>query len=293
MPDGRRVGLPVRVGGSIVTAIAPRAKSETIEGVTLRHSDRPLWPEITKRNLVSYWQTVAEHAQPGLVGRPLAIVRCPEGVDGEHFFQRHGNGSMPSGVHDGVADKGSSLAIDGLKGLIAMAQMSAIELSVWGSTGADPLHADQLVFNLDPGEGVMVPAIVAAALDIREKLEAIGLASFRRTGGGQGLHVVVPLRAEREWDEVQAFCRGFAETASEAHPDRYVAHMKIANQRGRILIDSLSNGFGSPLWPPFVLGLGPGTKGGDAVGLEGGYAEAGPGSVHLKDGSRTVGEAAG
>lgn len=228
-----------------MTAKAPRAKTETIDGVTLTHPDRALWPGITKRDLVSYWQTVAEHALPGLVRRPLAILRCPEGVDGEHFFQKHGHGAMPSGVRDGVADKAPFLAIDGLQGLIAMAQMSAIELHVWGSTEADPLHADQLVFDLDPGEGVTVPAIAAAALDMREKLEAIGLASFCRTSGGKGLHVVVPLVPERGWDEVRAFCRGFAEAVSEAHPDRYLAHVKIADRRGRILIDWLRNGLGS------------------------------------------------
>ena len=177
-----------------MTASAPRARTETIEGVTLTHPDRALWPGITKRDLVEYWQKVADHALPGLAHRPLAIVRCPEGVDGEHFFQKHGHGTMPPGVREGVADKAPFLAIDDLQGLVAMAQMSAVELHVWGATEADPLHADQLVFDLDPGDGVKVPEIVAAALDMRDKLEAIGLASFCRTSGGKGLHVVVPLQ---------------------------------------------------------------------------------------------------
>jgi bifunctional non-homologous end joining protein LigD len=166
-------------------------------------------------------------------------------VDGEHFFQKHGHGTMPQGVRDGVADKAPYLAIDGLQGLVAMAQMSAIELHVWGASEADPLHPDQLVFDLDPGEGVEVAEIVAAALDMRAKLEAIGLASFCRTSGGKGLHVVVPLRLERTWDAVRVFCRGFAETVSEANPEKYLAHVKIADRRGRILIDWLRNGLGS------------------------------------------------
>jgi bifunctional non-homologous end joining protein LigD len=230
---------------AIVTAKAPRARTETIEGVTLTHPDRALWPGIAKRDLVSYWQAVADHALPGLVRRPLAIVRCPEGIAGEHFFQKHGHGTMPPGVRDGVADKAPFLAIDGLAGLVAMAQMSAIELHVWGATEADPLHPDQLVFDLDPGEGVKVPEIVAAAQDMREKLEAIGLASFCRTSGGKGLHVVVPLVAEQPWEPVRAFCKRFAEGMSEMHPDKYLAHVKIADRRGRILIDWLRNGLGS------------------------------------------------
>jgi bifunctional non-homologous end joining protein LigD len=238
-------GAAARPSRSIVTAKAPRARTETIEGITLTHPDRELWPGISKRDLVAYWQAVADHALPGLAHRPLAIVRCPEGVDGEHFFQKHGHGMMPDGVRDGVADKAPFLAIDGLQGLVAMAQMSAVELHVWGATEADPLHADQLVFDLDPGEGVKPPAIAAAALDMRDRLEAIGLASFCRTSGGKGLHVVVPLVAEQPWDAVRAFCRDFAETVSQAAPDKYLAHVKIADRRGRILIDWLRNGLGS------------------------------------------------
>jgi bifunctional non-homologous end joining protein LigD len=234
-----------RTSSAIVTAKAPKARTETIEGVKLTHPDRELWPGISKRDLVEYWRTVADHALPGLVKRPLAIVRCPEGIAGEHFFQKHGHGTMPPGVRDGVAGKAPYLAIDGLQGLVAMAQMSAIELHVWGADEADPLHPDQLVFDLDPGEGVKVAEIAAAALDMRERLEAIGLASFCRTSGGKGLHVVVPLRPALGWDEVRVFCRGFAEAVSEANPEKYLAHVKIADRRGRILIDWLRNGLGA------------------------------------------------
>jgi bifunctional non-homologous end joining protein LigD len=234
-----------RTGSAIVTAKAPRARTETIEGVTLTHPGRALWPGISKRDLVDYWQAVSDWALPGLAGRPLAIVRCPEGIAGEHFFQKHGHGTMPPGVREGSAEKAPFLAIDGLRGLVAMAQMSAVELHVWGATEDDPLHPDQLVFDLDPGEGVTVPQIVAAAVDLRGKLESAGLASFCRTSGGKGLHVVVPLLPEQPWEPVRAWCKRFAEQASDASPDKYLARVKIADRRGRILIDWLRNGLGS------------------------------------------------
>lgn len=234
-----------RTGSAIVTAKAPKSRTETIEGITLTHPDRALWPGITKRDLAEYWQKIASHALPGLAYRPLAIVRCPEGVDGEHFFQKHGHGTMPPGIRDGTADKAPFLAIDDRQGLVAMAQMSAVELHVWGATEADPLHPDQLVFDLDPGDGVKTPEIVAAALDTRDKLEAIGLASFCRTSGGKGLHVVVPLRPEQPWDPVRAWCKSFAEGMSQTNPEKYLAHVKIADRSGRILIDWLRNGLGS------------------------------------------------
>ena len=244
-PKRQTTQATARKGSTIVTAKAPKARTETIEGVTLTHPDRALWPGITKLDLVEYWQKIGGHALPGLAHRPLAIVRCPEGIDGEHFFQKHGHGTMPPGIRDGTADKAPFLAVDDLQGLVGMAQMSAIELHVWGATEADPLHADQLVFDLDPGEGVKVPEIVAAALNARDKLEEIGLASFCRTSGGKGLHVVVPLQTEQPWDLVRAFCRSFAEHLSRTNPEKYLAHVKIADRKGRILIDWLRNGLGS------------------------------------------------
>jgi bifunctional non-homologous end joining protein LigD len=236
---------PARKRNANVTARASGTETETIEGVMLTHPDRPLWPGITKRDLVAYWQAVADWALPGLAHRPLAIVRCPEGIDGEHFFQRHGHGTMPEGVREGGAGKVPFLAIDGLPGLVGMTQLSAIELHVWGATESDPLHADQLVFDLDPGEGVTVPDIVAAALTVRERLEAVGLASFCRTSGGKGLHVVVPIVPEQPWDPVRTWCKAFAESLSEASPDKYLTRVNMAERRGRILIDWLRNGLGA------------------------------------------------
>lgn len=228
-----------------MTATPNKTGKESIDCIALSHPDRELWPGITKHDLATYWQTVAGIALPGLVRRPLAIVRCPEGIGGEHFFQKHADRGMPKAIREGRAGGSPFLVIDGLAGLIAMAQMSAIELHAWGATEADPLHPDQLVFDLDPGDGVGTPAIVAAALDVRERLESLGLASFCRTSGGKGLHVVVPLRPERDWDAAREFCRGLAEGMSTRAPDKYVAHVKIADRKERILIDWLRNGLGA------------------------------------------------
>lgn len=231
--------------GYTVAATPSKTIKETIDGITLSHPDREFWPGITKHDLATYWQAVADVALPGLIRRPLAIVRCPEGVDGEHFFQKHAQRGMPAAIREGSADGSPFLAIDGLDGLIAMTQMSAIELHAWGATEADPLHPDQLVFDLDPGEGVGTPAIVAAALDVRDRLRDQGLASFCRTSGGKGLHVVVPLRPERDWEAVRGFCRDFAEGMSVQAPDKYVAHVKIADRKGKVLIDWLRNALGA------------------------------------------------
>jgi bifunctional non-homologous end joining protein LigD len=252
---GPTVAVPPRQSGpkyseasskssKIVTAKAPARRSVTVGNIALTHPDRELWPGITKQQLAEYWSTIAEHALPGLAHRPLAIVRCPEGIGGEHFFQKHGH-AMPAAIRTGGAGGQPFLAIDDADGLIAMAQMSAIELHAWGATEADPMHPDQIVFDLDPGEDVPFSDVVTAAIDVRDQLRRLGLESFCRTIGGKGLHVVVPLEPAAHWDEVKPFCRAFAETLSQQQPDRYLSTVKKADRRGRILIDWLRNGLGA------------------------------------------------
>jgi bifunctional non-homologous end joining protein LigD len=243
--NGPRYSASSGKSGSIVTARAPSRRSVTVGGVSLSHPDRELWPEITKHDLAEYWSAIAEYALLGLSKRPLAIVRCPEGINGEHFFQKHGHGTLPSTIRQGEAGGQPYLAIDEADGLIAMAQISAIELHVWGATEAKPLHPDQIVFDLDPGDEVSFADVVHAAIDVREQLQRLGLEPFCRTTGGKGLHVVVPLDPVAGWDEVKPFCRAFAETLSMEQPQRFLSTVKKADRQGRILIDWLRNGLGA------------------------------------------------
>ncbi len=231
--------------GRIVTARAPKAHTESLGTVALTHPERELWPGITKRDLAEYWRSIADHALPGLAHRPLAIVRCPEGISGEHFFQKRGHGHMPTPIRAAEAAGAPYLAIDGLDGLYACTQISAVELHAWGAAEADPLHPDQIVMDLDPGEGVAFEAVVRAAHDLRERLQSLGLESFPRTTGGKGLHVVAPLTPRADWGEVKAFCHALAETMSQAEPERFLPTLKKVDRRGRILIDWLRNGLGA------------------------------------------------
>jgi bifunctional non-homologous end joining protein LigD len=228
-----------------VVARRPARGDERVGGVRLTHAERELWPGITKRALAEYWQAVAEHALPEIAGRPLALVRCPEGIGGEHFFQKHARPGFPRQIRAGESAGAPWLAVDDLDGLVACAQVSAIELHAWGAGGADPLHPDRLVFDLDPGEGVGMPALVEAAREVRERLERAGLAAFCRTSGGKGLHVLAPLVPGADWDTARAWCRGFAEAMEAEHPDRYVSQVSKAKRQHHILIDWLRNGLGA------------------------------------------------
>jgi len=229
----------------IVVARPPTRATTRVGDVELTHPDRQLWPGITKRDLADYWMKVAPTALPGLAHRPLSILRCPDGIAGEQFFQKHGHGHLPSRIREGSVSGSPYLAIDDADGLVALAQMSAIELHPWGAAEADPLRPDHLVFDLDPGEDVAFAAVVRGALDVRGRLQQSGLASYCRTTGGKGLHVVVPLAPDADWNRAKAFCHAFAETLAQDAPDRYVAHVKIADRRGRVLIDWLRNGLGA------------------------------------------------
>ena len=135
--------------------------------------------------------------------------------------------------------------LDDLSGLVACAQVAAIELHAWGSRESDAERPDRLVFDLDPGDGVSFAEVVRAAFDVRERLKAIGLESFCRTTGGKGLHVVAPVRPRAEWTATRAWCRAFAESMASDSPGKYVSRLPKVERRGQILVDWLRNGLGS------------------------------------------------
>ncbi len=236
----------------IVTATKPGSRDvREVAGQRLTHPERLLWPRdgsdpgLTKADLAAYWQAVSARALPEIADRPLAMVRCPDGIGGEHFFQKHKTRGMPDALREGAEDDAPYLALSDVAGLVATAQIAAIELHGWGSPGTDPAHADRLVFDLDPAEDVPFARTVEAALEIRRRLEAAGLASYPRTSGGKGLHVVAPISTRMDWDAVRAWCREFAESMERDAPDRYVSSTRKTRRTGRILIDWLRNGLGS------------------------------------------------
>jgi bifunctional non-homologous end joining protein LigD len=241
----RSIDHPPAALARIVVAKAPRRRGLVIGSVEVTHPDRELWPSVTKQDLAEYWLAVADRALPGLARRPLSIVRCPDGIKGEHFFQKNGHGHLPRQIREGTVSGAPYLAIDDVDGLVAVSQIAAIELHAWGAAEVNPLHPDQIVFDLDPGDGVPFSDVVRAAHDVRDGLKRLGLVSFCRSTGGKGLHVVAPLTPKEDWDTVKRFCRSFAEAMSQREPARFLAHLKLADRGGRILIDWLRNGMGA------------------------------------------------
>jgi bifunctional non-homologous end joining protein LigD len=213
--------------------------------VRLSSPDKVLWAEqgVTKSELADYYLAVAERMLPHVARRPVTLVRCPVGADKKCFYQRHAaSGVLPQLKEVTVPGFDEPyLYLEDAAGLVAAVQMGTLELHPWGVTVAQPGRPDRLIFDLDPAEGLGFEAVIAAALDVRDRLAAIGLTSFAKTTGGKGLHVVVPIAAETEWREAKAFTKKLAERMSQERPDLYLARISKAEREGRIFIDYLRN----------------------------------------------------
>ncbi len=224
-----------------------RKPTDVFAGVRLTHPDRILFPDerITKRDVAAYYASIAPFILPHIVGRPLSLVRCPNGTTKACFFQRHLGISMPRSVRGiEVKEKAGSVAylvIDDLAGLISLVQLGVLEIHPWGSREDRLDSPDRLIIDIDPGEGVHWNDVVRAARQVKQRLEHLGLESFLRTTGGKGLHVVVPIVRRGSWDDLKSFAKTFADSLVREHPYRYVAQPSKAKRTGRIYIDYLRN----------------------------------------------------
>lgn len=223
-----------------------------IESVTITHGQRAMFADSvrTKADLAEYYRAVADYLMPELAGRPLSLLRCPQGSQGECFFQKHHADSLGDHVESvSLREKSGGrvkfIQVTDIQGVIELVQMNAIEFHPWGARVDSPEQPDRLVFDLDPAPGITWPDIVAAARDVRARLDEIGLASFVRLSGGKGVHVVVPIRRGPGWDAVRDFCESFAQAMVAQRPLAYVATMSKAKREGRIFIDWLRNGRGA------------------------------------------------
>jgi bifunctional non-homologous end joining protein LigD len=231
--------------------------------VHLTHPERLLFadPVITKADLAAFYAAIARFILPGLIKRPLMLLRCPDGAGGECFFQKHVSGTFPAAVHQ-VTDSGARqrwMYIDNVAGLLGLVQMNAVEYHVWGAQVGDLERCDRLIMDLDPGSGVAWRAVVEAALRLRQRLEAHRLRSFVRTSGGKGLHVVIPLRPAASWESVREFARALAEDVARAAPQLYLTNASKSARDGRIFLDYLRNGRGATAVCSYSVRNRPGT----------------------------------
>jgi bifunctional non-homologous end joining protein LigD len=223
----------------------------------LSNLDKLLYPEqkLRKAELIAYYVTVASYMLPHVKDRPLTLVRCPNGVQGKCFFQKHIKEGAPDAVQAvEIAEGGKPelyMAVHDLPGLIALAQLGVLEVHTWGCHRDQVEKPDKLVFDIDPDEGLEWDLVIEAAMELRERLMDVGLQSFVQTTGGKGLHVVAPVARRASWEQHKDFSHAIAQSMAKEHPDRYLTKMSKSLRKGKIFLDYLRNGRGATAIAPY------------------------------------------
>jgi len=228
--------------------------------VAISSRERVIFPDSgqTKGELADYYAEIAPVMLPFLAGRPVSLVRCPQGRARKCFFQKHDSGGFGEAVrHVPIREKDGAcedyLYLEDARGLLQCVQMGTVEFHGWGARAAAVEAPDRLVFDLDPDEGLDFAAVTRAAGDIRARLGDLGLASFAMLTGGKGVHLIAPLTPGHSWEAHKDFARRFAEALSLAEPERFTASMSKAKRTGRIFIDWLRNQRGSTAVLPYSV----------------------------------------
>jgi bifunctional non-homologous end joining protein LigD len=223
------------------------APDGNVLGVAITHPEKILWPKtksgaaVTKLALAQYYARAAERMLPHVAGRPISIVRAPDGITRPTFFQRH----APAGAGAlAVKIKGETdpfLTASSAKDLVSLAQLGAVEIHPWGSANGDPERPGRIVFDLDPAPELAFDRVIDAAKDVRDRLTTLGLTPFVKTTGGKGLHVVIAVGGTTSWGDAKTFAKAVALAMERDAPERYTTTLAKSARRGKIFIDIQRN----------------------------------------------------
>jgi bifunctional non-homologous end joining protein LigD len=240
-----------------------RTSTQMVAGVKITHPERIVYPDakISKLMVAEYYARVAPRLLPYVAGRPLSIVRCPDGTKAACFFQKHVGYEIPGidvAMIEDSTGRNPYIVANAAKALVGLAQMNAIELHVWGAKVAAIERPDTMVLDLDPDPELPWATVVTAARLTRTLLDELGLDALVKTTGGKGLHVVVPLERRHSWDEVKGFAQKVAAHLAKTLPDQFTATMSKTRRQGKIFVDYLRNTRGATAVAPYSLRARPG-----------------------------------
>lgn len=241
---------------------SPKHGSE-MAGITITHPDRIIFPDmgITKYEVASYYHQVGDLMMPYVAARPLAILRAPEGVAGDLFFQKSFPNHVPTGVDQTELPDGATVfAVADSAGLVALAQFGALEFHPWGSTIKKPDIAEFLTWDLDPDSEVTWKETLGAAFLLRDHLRALGLDPMVKTSGGKGLHIMLKIRRIHEWEKMKQFTKDVSRAVAAMNPGKFVIISTKARRKGKIFIDWMRNGRGSTCIAPWCIRARPSAK---------------------------------
>jgi len=257
-------GEPVEVDAGSTRKVPGPKGSLKIAGLRITNAQRVM-DEVTghtKRDLVEYYAAIAEWALPHLHNRPLALVRAPDGIQGELFFQKHSEKAHIPGVTELPPELHPRhpplLVANSEEALVGLAQMGVVEIHAWNAAAPDLEHPDRIIFDLDPDPSLPWTAMLEAASLMKVVLDEIGLRSFPKTSGGKGFHIVVPLTRRQGWAETKAFAHAVAKHMAHVVPQRFSAVLGPKNRVGKIFIDYLRNSRGASTVAAFSVRARPG-----------------------------------
>lgn len=232
--------------------------------IDMSNRDKVLFPDdgITKGDLIDYYERIATTMLPYVSQRPLTLHRFPDGIDADGFYQQNAAEYFPDWVvrvalphEDG--NEVEHCVCDNAATLVYLANLACITPHVWLARAGRPHHPDRMLFDLDPGEDDFA-TVRRAAHTIHAVLGEVSLASFVMTTGSRGLHVVVPLDAEADFDATREFARRVAEAAVAREPDRLTTEQRKDKRGQRLYVDIMRNAYGQTAVAPYAVRARPG-----------------------------------